>query len=253
MKNNHFGKSKAEKVFGGKGFYIALAISIVAVGAATFFAVNRTMDKLHGGDTLEISSQSSVNEWGFPTEDVNQNQSGVPVNTSSSASSQKPASGSTSSSSKSVSSGSTSSQTTSQASSSVSFAMPLSGDVLNQFSNNELVKSKTMGDWRTHDGVDIKAAKSTPVKACADGTVLEIKEDAMWGVMITIDHGGGYTGYYCNLNTTVNVKKGETVKVGTVIGSVGDTAQCEIAEESHLHLGLKKDGKWVDPMAVIKK
>ena len=253
MKNKHFGTSKAEKASSGKGFYIALAISIVAVGTATFFAVNRNMDNLHGGDTMDLSSQSSANEWGFPTQDANQNQSGVPVTSGSQSS--RPGSGSagTSSSSKSASSNSTSSRTGSQASVPNTYAMPLSGDIINEFSKNELVKSKTMGDWRTHDGIDIKGKNGTPVKSCADGTVLEIKEDPLWGVMVTIDHKNGYVGYYCSLNTTVNVKKGQEVSVGTVIGSIGDTAQCEIAEEQHLHFGLKKDDKWVDPFSVIKK
>ncbi|MDF2567395.1 MAG: peptidase [Oscillospiraceae bacterium] len=252
MKDIHFGKSKANKIFSGKGFYVALIISLVAVGTATFFAANRTIDKLNGGDTLNLTSSDVANEWGFPkTEDANKNQSGISKD--SSKSSQGSGQQSTSSGSTQTSQNNTSGQTGSQKSSGNTFTMPISGEIINNFSDGELVKSKTLGDWRTHDGIDIKGKVGTPVKSAADGTVTDIKEDSLWGVTVIIDHKNGYTGHYYGLNATVNVKKGQTVSVGDVIGSVGETAQIEIGEESHLHFGLKKDGKWVDPSKVIKK
>lgn len=248
MKNIHFGKSKAAKVFTGKGFYIALVVSLVAVGCATFFAVNRTYDKLNGGDTLNVDSGNSQNEWAFPDKDANQNQSGVPIGSSSSrGSSQRSSSLSGTSGSQKNTSGSTGSNAVSPN----TYAMPLAGDIFNAFSKNELVKSKTMGDWRTHDGIDIKAKIGTPVKSIADGTVAEITEDPMWGVMVVVDHKNGYAGYYCGLGQTVSVKKNQVLTVGDQIGTVGDSAQCELAEEKHLHLGLKKDGKWIDPLSVL--
>ena len=43
------------------------------------------------------------------------------------------------------------------------------------------------------------------------------------------------------------------VDIGQTIGTVGNTAQCEIAEESHLHFGVKKNSEWVDPQSVMSK
>ncbi|MDY3989244.1 MAG: M23 family metallopeptidase [Massilioclostridium sp.] len=237
MRKLKFGKSRTS----GRGFYIALALSLVAVGAATFVAIDRTVGDLKG-QTLELPS-SSINQWGYPddAEDVNNTQSDVPKTPSSEASS-KPASSEPASSKEAE-------QTAAKES---VFALPVNADITKGFSNGELVKSETMGDWRTHDGVDIKGDAGTPVKSASDGTVKEIKTDPMWGVCILIDHGNGYVGHYYGLNETVQVKVDQKVAVGDVIGSIGETNQLEIAEAPHLHFGLKKDDKWIDPMSVIK-
>lgn len=129
--------------------------------------------------------------------------------------------------------------------------MPVNGDIINPFSDGELVKDETLGVWRTHDGVDIKADVGTPVKAMNKGTVTEIKEDPLWGNGIVIDHGSGVTGYYYSLSKAMNVVEGDHVNAGEVIGAVGDTAECEAAELSHLHFALKKNGSWIDPIEYI--
>lgn len=128
---------------------------------------------------------------------------------------------------------------------------PINGEIIGEFSNGELVKSNTLNVWKTHDGVDIKADQGSTVKSMSTGTVQEVKEDPMWGVCVTIDHGNGIEAYYCGLEKTVPVKAGDTVSAGTVIGTVGNTAEAEIAEVSHLHFGVKKNGSWVDPSSVI--
>lgn len=225
----------------GKGFYIALAISLLAVAVATVIAISRTVSSNDSNRTLSAeSSMSSATQTA-------EQQSNVPKSSASSSSS---------SSASSQASASSSSDQTSQAAKKVvakSFAMPLSGEVINGYSNGDLVKSETMGDWRTHDGIDIAAQKATPVKACGDGTVTDIKQDGMWGTCITIDHGNGVQSIYCGLNETVQVKPDQQVKIGEVIGSVGETNQLESALPEHLHFAMKKDGKWADPMQYIKE
>lgn len=130
--------------------------------------------------------------------------------------------------------------------------MPVASDViLNPFSNGELVKSETLGVWKTHDGVDIKADVGATVKSMTKGTVTEVKNDPMWGNCITIDHGNGVVGYYCNLSTSVNVKAGDVVDAGDPIGVIGNTAEAEIAMEPHLHFALKQNGNWIDPIEYI--
>lgn len=239
MKKLRFGKSK----FSGKGFYIALAISLVAVGTATTVAISKTIGDL-SGDSLNLPSTSSVSEWGYSdvTKDVDNTKSDIPK-VSSAAPSSAPAS-----SQEPVSSAATQAK---QAKSNT-YAMPVTGEITKEYSNGELVKSETMGDWRTHDGIDIKGDANTPVKACCDGTVKEIKNDPMWGTRITLEHADGYTSYYYGLSETAQVKQDQTVAVGDVIGTIGTTNQLEIAEPSHLHFGMKKDGKWIDPTSVIK-
>ena len=128
---------------------------------------------------------------------------------------------------------------------------PADGEIIGAISNGELVKSKTLSVWKTHDGIDIATDQGTGVKSMAAGTVSEVTEDPMMGVTVIIDHGSGYTGYYCNLAKEVNVSAGDEVSAGTVIGEVGSTAEAEISEESHLHFGVKKNGSWTDPAKLL--
>ena len=128
---------------------------------------------------------------------------------------------------------------------------PVSGDVLSDFSDGELVKSKTLSVWKTHDGIDIAAETGSAVKSAASGTVISVTDDALMGVTVVIDHGSGYEGYYCNLAYDVPVSEGDSVNAGSVIGEVGSTAEAEISEEPHLHFGLKKNGSWTDPADML--
>lgn len=128
---------------------------------------------------------------------------------------------------------------------------PLNGEVINDFSNGELTKSKTLNVWKTHDGVDIAGAFDEKVKSMTSGTVTKVYEDQMMGASIIIDHGNGLEGYYCNLNKDIPVSEGQKVSAGTIIGTIGDTAESEISEPSHLHFAVKKNGEWIDPIALI--
>ena len=110
---------------------------------------------------------------------------------------------------------------------------------------------RSLGYWKTHDGVDIKADLGEPVKAMNKGTVTKIWDDPLWGNCMTIDHGNGIVGHCYNLSKEMSVKEGDEVNAGEVIGAVGDTAQAEAAELSHLHFGLKKNGQWIDPIEFI--
>ena len=68
-----------------------------------------------------------------------------------------------------------------------SFILPVEGAVTNPYSQGELVKSKTLGEWRTHDGIDLAAPEGTPVVSIADGLVEAVREDARWGNTIEVE------------------------------------------------------------------
>lgn len=128
---------------------------------------------------------------------------------------------------------------------------PVNGEVLNEFSDGELVKSATLNVWKTHDGVDIAGEPGENVLSMTSGRVTKVYEDQLLGACVIIDHGSGIEGYYCNLSKDIPVMEGQEVSAGTVIGNVGDTAEGEIKEASHLHFALKKNGEWIDPVAMI--
>jgi murein DD-endopeptidase MepM/ murein hydrolase activator NlpD len=128
---------------------------------------------------------------------------------------------------------------------------PVSGDILNGFSDGELVKSKTLNVWKTHDGIDITAEQGENVKSMTSGTVTDVYIDPSLGVTVVIDHGNNIVGYYSNLAADVPVSAGEGVSAGSVIGVAGNTADSEISEAPHIHFALKKNDVWIDPAALL--
>ena len=129
---------------------------------------------------------------------------------------------------------------------------PLRGDVVTAFAMEELVYNETLGDWRTHDGLDIAAPQGTAVLSASSGTVSAVTDDAMMGTTVVIRHDGGYETTYANLQARPNVREGEEVSAGQIIGAVGSTAAAESAQTPHLHFSVTKDGEIVDPEEYLK-
>lgn len=127
------------------------------------------------------------------------------------------------------------------------FTWPVKGEVVAGFSVEALAYNETMGDWRTHNGLDIAASRGTQVLAAASGQVSALYQDDLMGTVVEIDHGQGLVSQYANLAATPAVKVGDEVTTGAVIGSVGDTAAVESGSQAHLHYALLKEGSPVDP------
>lgn len=118
--------------------------------------------------------------------------------------------------------------------------------VINPYSNGELVKNKTLNVWRTHDAVDLQGEKGSKVMAAADGTVLSILSDPLWGGIIEIKHSDGVVTSYSGVEPDKSLKKGASVKGGQKIGTLGEIP-AEISAPAHLHFSMKKDGSWLNP------
>lgn len=134
----------------------------------------------------------------------------------------------------------------------LSFIKPVDGEISKEYAKDNLVYSETLKEWTTHLGIDIKADKTTVVKAAEAGTIKSIKNDPRYGLTIVIDHGNGYESIYANLLTSEFVVENEKVEKGQSIGTVGNTAVFEIADEPHLHFEIQKDSIQVDPNLYIK-
>lgn len=130
------------------------------------------------------------------------------------------------------------------------FATPTTGKVIKDYSNGEMVKNETMSDWRVHNGVDFSAAESEQVVAVQNGTITLIDKDALWGVSIELSCPGNLKVRYSGLQDNVNVKKGDAVNKGDIIGVAG-TLPVESAEGTHIHLETKVDDQLVNPIEAL--
>jgi murein DD-endopeptidase MepM/ murein hydrolase activator NlpD len=133
----------------------------------------------------------------------------------------------------------------------VTFIKPVEGEIVKDYAKDKLIYSETLEEWTTHLGWDIEADKTTVVKASEAGTIKSIKNDPRYGLSIVIEHQDGYKTLYANLLSTEFVSVGEEVKQGQSIGTVGNTAMFEIADETHLHFEITKDGENIDPNTIV--
>ena len=134
----------------------------------------------------------------------------------------------------------------------LSFEKPVEGEITKEFAKENLIYSETLQEWVTHTGIDIKADKTTVVKSAEEGTVKSIKNDPRYGLTVVIEHDDGFQTVYSNLLTAEFVSEGEKVTKGQTIGTVGNTAAFEIADEAHLHFEILKDSIQVDPAIYLK-
>ncbi len=134
----------------------------------------------------------------------------------------------------------------------LSFSMPVEGEIVKDFAQDNLIYSNTLEEWTTHTGIDIKADKTTVVKSAEAGMVKTIKNDPRYGLTIVIEHENGFQTVYSNLLTSEFVVEGENVEKGQSLGTVGNTAAFEIADEPHLHFEILKDSVQVDPKLYLE-
>lgn len=132
------------------------------------------------------------------------------------------------------------------------FVSPVSGEIIKDYAEDTLVYSKTLDEWGTHFGIDIKASKTTIVKASEKGVIEKINTDPRYGNSITINHGNGFKTVYSSLLVSDFFEVGEEVEKGDSIGTVGDSASFEIADDAHLHFEMYKDGVNVNPTLYLK-
>lgn len=126
-----------------------------------------------------------------------------------------------------------------------SYAQPVSGSVIKAFSGDELVYSKTLADWRTHNGVDYGCSTGAAVYAPASGQVSLVATDGNWGSVIEITDAEGLVWRLCGV-TAKGVAQGDSVVTGQQLGEAG-TIGCENADGTHVHLELKQGDKYLDP------
>mgnify|MGYP002598546281 CR=1 FL=1 len=126
---------------------------------------------------------------------------------------------------------------------------PVSGRVLNAYSGDELVYSSTLGDWRTHNGVDYACAQDAQVCAPAAGKVTAVDTDSRWGSVVCIEDSAGHLWRVCG-TADPTVQTGDEVSVGQILGRAGSIPN-ECAEETHIHLEVLQGEQYLDPAKLL--
>lgn len=132
------------------------------------------------------------------------------------------------------------------------FAAPLKGEIQKMYSTDKVIYSKTLEQWKTHDGIDISADEGTEVKSIEKGIVDSVQNDSFYGTTIQIEHKSGYRSVYCNLDENVYVTVGECVVKGQKIGKVGNTSIGEYLDSPHLHFMLYLNEENIDPTYIFQ-
>lgn len=263
------------------GFYLALAVCLVAVGIAawsTYDAVNSTIAPESTSSQL-VSQQASEVRQGqetdaHPEDGEGQQPSATPQASSSaqeesshSAVNDDPEAPENTASAAQETAGQVEPEPTQQPAESsqqeqVPATAPLyeisteliwpveGGEALNAYSAGAPVYSETMKDWRIHTGTDLSAQAGEEVLACANGQVLETATDPLLGNLVTIEHGD-FVFSYCGLGEDFAVSPGDTVTQGQVIGAITAVPQ-ESAESPHLHLEVRRDQVCLDPQSLLE-
>ncbi len=126
------------------------------------------------------------------------------------------------------------------------FNLPIQGHKSSSFGLRRYYNKKPRSP---HTGMDLAAPLGTPVKAPAAGTVIGTGNFFFTGNTVFLDHGYGVISIYAHLNK-IKVKKGETLKRGEVLGTVGKTGR---ATGPHLHWGISMNDARVNPALFIAK
>lgn len=235
------------------GFYIALALCITAIGGAAWTTYSSVLDYQTPKEESSVQPESSKPE-DKPTDKI---VSGLEYSKAESKTENSEKTANTTLESSEESSEASIQESSDEPSeesktSENKFIKPIEGKVIKGYSPENPVYSKTMGDWRVHEGIDLAANDGEKVRSYSDGIVKTIYNDELLGYSVKIEHTNGITMTYSGLSPTVLVKEGESVSCGDYIGAVF-TIPSELMDEVHLHLTAEKDGKLIDAQAVLEQ
>ena len=218
--------------FGGAGFYIALLLCVVATGAVGYFI-------LFGGSPASEETPPAVTDVTAPDDTVT-----VDIPSLDMEETEDPAPTAEVLEPQPVAEPEPQPEPVEEV---AQVMWPLKGETVSTFSVDELQYSETLGDWRTHDGIDIAAAAGTQVVSASAGTVMSAGEDSRLGTTVVVLQDDGYEITYAGLQEELSVAEGDRVAVGQEIGMVGNTTLTESALGAHLHFAVSLDGAAVDP------
>lgn len=130
-----------------------------------------------------------------------------------------------------------------------SCVLPLSASVSKDYSLGIPVFSQTMGDWRTHNGVDFAGYEGDEVPSISDCIVTSVYQDDLWGGVVETECCGIKI-KYCGLSFNEQVKVGDELSAGDTVGTLSKIP-IEQKDGFHIHVEMRKDGEICDPLEIL--
>ena len=253
------GKRQTSSLFGGMGFYIALLVCVIAAGVVGYFALLNNKEPKPQQDvvlTMEPSEPEPSQSVSLPDDEPARPVAGdehleiqrpplqpikdlepepepeAPVQPEAPPPAEEP-------------------QQTVSAEEPMVMVSPLAGETAAVFSMDQLTYDATLGDWRTHDGIDIQAPAGTAVGGGPPRTRCDTAVDHTTGPTIVVDHHNGFITTYASLQPDTAVLAGDSVSAGGIIGTVGNTSLSEAGLGAHLHFAVTENGEAVDPAELL--
>ncbi len=123
---------------------------------------------------------------------------------------------------------------------------PMPSSVSSEFG---MRRHPTTGEYRMHNGVDLPVPNGTRLNALGDGVVTSTGYESGGGRFIIVRYDNGLESFYCHLQS-VSVREGQRVSMGQEICRSDNTGQWTTG--AHLHMGIKKNGQYINPRSVLK-
>lgn len=131
----------------------------------------------------------------------------------------------------------------------ITLSYPLDTNKVIRPYTKDSVYFKTLNVWKPHLGVDFEGELGENVNAMIGGAVTKVYDDKMYGKTVEISVNNS-TCIYSGLES-IEVEEGDMVKSGEKLGVVG-TVPFEASDESHIHVAVKIDGNYADPLSFIE-
>lgn len=215
----------SSKSKGSAAFYIIIAVCLVLIGTAAWFAFSRMNNDIEPTPQISDDNYSDNNEYFEDNSSYNEITSDLSSDLFSSE----------------IANETVDDEPYEVVEEEKSYTMPVNGEILKDFNATSLQYSVTFGDLRIHDAVDIACADGTLVTACCNGIVQSIEESINYGNIVTIDHGDGLVVKYAGLKD-ITVKKDQVINIGDNLGTV-TTIPCESSDQAHIHLEAYQNGE----------
>lgn len=125
------------------------------------------------------------------------------------------------------------------------------GEIIREFSIDKLVYNKTLNQWSTHNGVDIRAEAGSDVLCALSGSISKLYSDSLSGNVVVVTHENGDISLYAGVEYDKRLEEGLRVSTGEKLGIL-QIPQFEEFVGSHLHFEYMRGNEYLNPQKYIK-